>query len=78
MSIRKPPLPMADWKDWAMQVFRYLSEEQAGPTPRKAVLLSSLTSKSNPSQDGILLWDSVNKRVVVSRDGEWRPLQEEP
>ena len=78
MSIRKPPIPRADWKDWAMQVFRYLSEEQSGPTPRKAVLLSNLTPSSNPSQDGIILWDSANKRVVVSRDGAWRPLQEEP
>ena len=79
MSIRRPPVPFGDsWKAWADQIYRYLAEEQSGAPTRRPVALAHLTPNSRASQDGLLLWDATNKRVVVSRDGEWRKLAEEP
>lgn len=79
MSIRRPPSPFGDdWKVWATQVLRYLAEEQSAAPPRKPVRLAHLTPTSVASEDGIMMWDAQQKRVVVSRDGAWRTIQEEP
>ena len=32
------------------------------------------TTEDNPSEDGIILWDTTNKYAVVSHDGEFRQL----
>ena len=75
MTVRRPPAPTGgDWKPWAEQVYRYLADQQAAPV--QATTLPRLTPQSRAGQDGILLWDAENNRVVVSRAGAWRPLQE--
>lgn len=79
MTVRRPPPPFgADWKGWANQLHRYLVDEQSGPPARRPVILQHLTPDSVASVDGMLLWDNENKRVVVSRDGAFRALGEEP
>lgn len=75
MTVRRPPTPYGDdWKSWAAQLHRFLLDEQAAPV--QATTLPRLTPQSRAGQDGILLWDAENSRVVVSRAGAWRPLQE--
>lgn len=77
MTIRRPPIPSGeDWKGWATQIYRYLADEQSGTPQRKPLRPATLLPTASPSEDGVIMWDANLKAVVVSRDGEWRPLQE--
>lgn len=79
MTLRRPPSPFGgDWKAWANQLHRFLVDQQSGQPERRPVSLSHLTPDSTATEDGVLLWDNTNKKVVVSRGGEFRALQEEP
>jgi hypothetical protein len=75
MTVRRPPAPNgSDWKAWAEQVYRYLADEQAGTTPRRAVALQQTVGGEKANEDGVLLWDRENKYPVVSLDGEYRQI----
>jgi len=52
-----------DWKAWGNRLVRYMLRER----PR----LQFKTADSNPSENGIILWDEVNGYPVVSKGGEW-------
>jgi hypothetical protein len=63
----QPPPPLGtDWKAWGERLTAFLS------TTRDK--LRSLTSGESASDDGILMWDRIDKNPVVSIDGEWIPL----
>lgn len=52
-----------DWKAWGNRLVRYMLRER----PR----LQFKTADSNPSENGIILWDEINGYPVVSKGGEW-------
>lgn len=66
MTAAFPPPFGPDWKVWARQLSAYLA--------RKMPRLDFRTSMSNPSENGIILWDDTLKYPVVSSDGEWRQI----
>lgn len=55
-----PPLG-PDWKQWGRQLTQYLQ--------RNLSKLGFKTADDNPSENGVILWDNVNKYPVVSKDG---------
>ena len=58
------PQPIGEnWKAWGGRLVRYMLRER----PR----LQFKTTDSNPSENGIILWDEVNGYPVVSKHGEW-------
>lgn len=58
------PQPIGeDWRAWGGRLVRYMLRER----PR----LQFKTADSNPSENGIILWDEVNGYPVVSKNGEW-------
>jgi hypothetical protein len=57
-----PPLG-PDWKQWGRQLTQYLQ--------RNLSKLGFKTADDNPSENGVILWDNVNKYPVVSKDGEF-------
>ena len=62
-----PPPPLGiRWSDWGENLNRYLM--------RIKDKLTFKSTASNPSQDGVLLWDSTIDHPVVSLDNEWIPL----
>ena len=64
MSAPNIPQPIGEnWKLWGGQLVRYLLRER----PR----LQFKATDSNPSENGIILWDEVNGYPVVSKNGEW-------
>lgn len=61
------PSPTGDnWKSWGDTLKRYLD--------RFSIKLQSLTNNDSAAEDGILKWDRVNNRVVVSINGEWKQI----
>lgn len=64
MSAPVIPQPIGDdWKAWGGRLVRYMLRER----PR----LQFKAADSNPSENGIILWDEVNGYPVVSKNGEW-------
>jgi len=64
MSAPVIPQPIGDdWKAWGGRLVRYMLRER----PR----LQFKATDSNPSENGIILWDEVNGYPVVSKNGEW-------
>ena len=57
-----PPLG-PDWKQWGRQISLYLQ--------RNLAKLAFKSADDNPSENGVILWDNVNKYPVVSKDGEF-------
>ena len=57
-----PPIG-PDWKQWGRQLTQYLQ--------RNLSKLGFKTADDNPSENGVILWDNVNKYPVVSKDGEF-------
>jgi len=57
-----PPLG-PDWKQWGRQLSLYLQ--------RNLAKLAFKSADDNPSENGVILWDNVNKYPVVSKDGEF-------
>lgn len=55
-----PPLG-PDWKQWGRQLSLYLQ--------RNLAKLAFKSADDNPSENGVILWDNVNKYPVVSKDG---------
>lgn len=55
-----PPLG-PDLRQWGRQLSSYLQ--------RNLAKLGQKTADDNPSEDGVLLWDRINKYPVVSKDG---------
>lgn len=67
MSTPLPPPPLGTkWNAWGERLNTWLT------TTRDK--LRSLTSGESASDDGILMWDRIDKNPVVSIDGEWIPL----
>lgn len=63
-----PVLPPVgpQWNIWARQVTTFLQ--------RNLNRLQTLRASDNTSEDGIIMWDSVNGYPVVARGGEWRQV----
>jgi hypothetical protein len=64
MRIVPPFTP--DIQAWAENIRKFLGKA-----------LNQLDAKdqySSASEDGIILWDRINKYPVVSKDGEWRQI----
>jgi hypothetical protein len=62
-----PPPPLGvRWSDWGENLNRYLM--------RIRDKLTFKTTQSNPSQDGVFLWDASIDHPVVSLNNEWIPL----
>jgi len=57
-----PPIG-PDWQQWGRQITQFLQ--------RNLTKLFFKSAGDNPSENGILLWDDVNKYPVVSKNGEW-------
>lgn len=75
MIFRRPPPPSgSDWRIWAEQVYRYLSDEQAGGPQRRAVALQQTVGDETANEDGIVLWDRQNGYPVVSYNGVYRQI----
>ena len=64
--IQKPPQIGPDFIQWGRQLTRYLQQNLSK--------LGFKTAADNPSENGIILWDEVNKYPVVSKNGEWRQI----
>lgn len=79
MKQQQIPYPRGNLNEWARQLFSYLNENQPNKQQvlPQVVLLPHQTADRNYSADinGLLMFDPVNKVVVVSVDGEWRQLQ---
>ena len=61
---------------WANDLYIYLlNRDQQQPT---AVKLARLAPGDKAAQDGVLMWDAVNEKVVVSHNGLWKPLEYSP
>lgn len=60
-----PVLPPVgpQWNIWARQVTTFLQ--------RNLNRLQTLRASDNTSEDGIIMWDSVNGYPVVAKGGEW-------
>lgn len=64
MSAPNIPQPIGDdWKAWGGRLVRHMLRER----PR----LQFKAADSNPSENGIILWDETNGYPVVSKNGEW-------
>lgn len=64
MSAPNIPQPVGEnWKLWGGQLVRYLLRER----PR----LQFKATDSNPSENGIILWDEASGYPVVSKNGEF-------
>lgn len=61
-----PPPPFGKWSDWAESLNRWLLSTRDK--------ISAYTSGARASEDGLFLWDVINKEPIISKDGEWRPL----
>lgn len=62
-----PPPPTGEsWKAWAERLNTFMARAKGK--------LSFKDASSNPSQDGVLLWDRVNEYPVVSKNSEWRQI----
>jgi hypothetical protein len=63
-----PVLPPVgpQWNIWARQVTTFLQ--------RNLNRLQTLRASDNTSEDGIIMWDSVNGYPVVAKGGEWRQV----
>lgn len=73
-----PPAPTGatNLQAWAQQVYTYLLDQQFGRKEIVAspVFLSHMTGQEKATTDGILMYDPVDKQVVVSVDGAWKPI----
>ena len=65
MKLGVPPIG-SDLKTWGEDLRRFLA--------RSWDALSFKDAGSVASQDGVILWDAVNRYPVVSRAGEWRQI----
>jgi hypothetical protein len=80
MANRVPPNPSGfrDINQWAAQFYEYSLANVAisGITNPQPVLLphKSLNAMERAAQSGVLLYDPVQKSVVYSEDGVWRPI----
>jgi len=63
-----PVLPPVgpQWNIWARQITTFLQ--------RNLNRLQTLRASDNTSEDGIIMWDSVNEYPVVAKGGEWRQV----
>ena len=63
-----PVLPPVgpQWNIWARQITTFLQ--------RNLNRLQTLRASDNTSEDGIIMWDSVNEYPVVAKNGEWRQV----
>ena len=70
-----------DWKSWARKLSVFLSsqEDRGGrPTTPTPILLAHSTDEASniglerAFTDGILLFDPVNRMIILSRDNGWR------
>lgn len=63
----RPPQPLGnDWKTWARRLEPYLTQMKTR--------LGWKRGDERPADNGILLWDEINKEPVISIDGVFKPL----
>ena len=63
-----PVLPPVgpQWNVWARQITAFLQ--------RNLNRLQTLRASDNTSENGVIMWDSVNGYPVVAKGGEWRQI----
>lgn len=61
-----PPPPTGDIRQWAERLVAWLVRSKDRITFKQA--------DHTAVDDGVLLWDAVNKEPVITKDGEFRPL----
>jgi hypothetical protein len=63
---RAPQPHGEDWKAWGRRLMLYLGQTRSP--------LVQQTGGESAAEDGVLMWDRVNKYPVVSKNGEWRQI----
>ena len=67
MTVARPPQPSGDnFKTWGIRLNEYLVRTRSQ--------LAQFTNTSSAINDGMLVWDADNSRVLYSNDGVWIPL----
>lgn len=82
MSVsRKPPVAptgATGLTKWAQDVYRYLQDLTAAMEQPRPQVLPRLKPTDRATTDGIIMWDAVNERPVISQGGVWRAFTLEP
>lgn len=77
----KYPAPTGrDWQEWAGRLIASLERNNAADARFRAapVLLQRIIGTPPATTNGLLLWDEVNKCIVVSVDGQWKKVEFKP
>lgn len=83
MAYNPVPHPTTDLRRWAAEIAAYLNQlEIKLETPAPKIVQLEHQRDSNPkpasaTQDGILMWRSSDRTVVVTRDGAWHVLMDQ-
>lgn len=78
---RLPPSPLStSLQTWAQQIYQYLLFEKTGrkEVAAEPVFLAHLKGDEKAVTDGILMFDPIGKKVVVSVDGVWKQIEWAP
>lgn len=61
------PVPQGDnWKIWGESLRRYLQQRLNKPEHQ--------VGGESAKEDGVIMWDRTNKRLIVSKDGVWEQI----
>lgn len=76
---KAPPSPVGkDVRIWMNELYQFLADtsfEEDRVIPKPVFLPHQLPKEVyRATQDGIMMFDPINKKVVVSIDGVWQPL----
>ena len=67
MTVARPPQPSGDnFKTWGTRLNEYLVRTRSQ--------LAQFTNTSSAINDGMLVWDAENSRVLYSNEGVWIPI----
>lgn len=70
------PLQGQSWWDWATKLVAALNVQQTEDNLRRPVALAHKLpgDQHSAAEDGIVMYDPVLKKAVISIDGAWVPL----
>jgi hypothetical protein len=81
MSGALPPYPTGDLRLWATQLVEYILDKErstSGINNARPVFLQHMTGDERALEDGILMFDPVLNKPVVSLGGAWVALETVP
>ena len=70
MSLSPPPPLGSDWKAWGERLVSTLRMNKNK--------LESITSGESAARDGVIMWDRVLQKPVISINGVWRSFTLDP